>query len=110
MCNNGVSEVYTYLAFSFEGRICVEIGAKILLLLISKNNSKLTKLYMYLLAETKCFPKVFSQKELLTSIGLSIRSEGTIKKITDILIEKGFLEVYKYKDSKGINRIQYKVK
>ncbi|OSA97943.1 UNVERIFIED_ORG: hypothetical protein B2H98_06055 [Clostridium botulinum] len=109
ICNNGVAATYTYLAFSFEKRNIIEIEEEKLLRIIRKNNSRLTKLYMYLLMETKEDFIVISQKQLLISIGLSPRSEGSLKKMTNMLIKENFLKVNKYKDSRGINRIEYKV-
>lgn len=109
ICNNGVAATYTYLAFTFESRDIIEVEVEKLLRIISKNNSRLTKLYIFLLKEAKEQFKLISQKQLLISIGLSPRSEGSLKKITDILLKENFLEVNKYKDSRGINRIEYKV-
>ncbi|MDU4586400.1 MULTISPECIES: hypothetical protein [Clostridium] len=72
------------------------------------NNSKLTKLYIYLNSETLGEAKIITQKQLLSNIGLSLRSEGTLKKMTDLLVKMGLLKIRRFKDEKGINRIEYK--
>lgn len=105
---NGVSAIYTYLAFSFECRRIIEISEEKLLEIIGMNNSKLTKLYIYLNSETLGEAKIITQKQLLSNIGLSLRSEGTLKKMTDLLVKMGLLKIRRFKDEKGINRIEYK--
>ncbi|MDQ0459003.1 hypothetical protein QOZ91_000509 [Clostridium sardiniense] len=39
---------------------------------------------------------------------MSLRSEGSLKRITEQLIDIGFLKIRKFKDERGINRIEYK--
>ncbi|MDU1004160.1 MAG: hypothetical protein E7A63_03670 [Clostridium butyricum] len=108
--NNGVSATYTYLSFEFSGRKIVEVDEERLLNLIRKNNPKLTKLYIFLFMETSKTPKLISQKQILKSIGLSPRSEGILKKMTDVLVNENFIKVNRYRDVRGINRIEYKAK
>ena len=106
--NNGVFARYTYLSFSYENRNIVEVEERELINIVSNNNAKLTKLYLYLLLKTADRPIVISQKELLLSIGLSPRSEGSLKKMTELLVKDNLLKINKFRDSKGIKRIEYR--
>ena len=105
---NGVFANFAYLSFTYNNRYVIEIEEEKLLSIISKNNKKLTKLYLYLFLKTKSSPVTISQKDLLSAIGLSTRSEGTLKKLTELLVSANLLKVNKFRDSKGINKIEYK--
>lgn len=103
---NGVFANYTYLSFTYENRNILEVEEEKLMKVVSKNNSNLTKLY--LLLATRYMLIIISQKDLLLSIGLSPRSEGSLKKMTELLVKENLLEINKFRNSKGVKKIQYK--
>lgn len=105
---NGVFSNYTYLSFAYENRNILEVEEEKLMKVVSKNNSKLTKLYLFLLLSTRDMSIIISQKDLLLSIGLSPRSEGSLKKMTELLVKENLLEIIRFRDSKGVKKIQYK--
>lgn len=105
---NGVFAHYTYLSFAYENRNIIEVEEEKLMKVVSENNAKLTKLYLYLLLTTRNRSIIISQKDLLLSIGLSPRSEGSLKKMTELLVKENLLKINKFRDSKGVKKIQYK--